>query len=184
VLIAIDDSEYAPIVLQHGMDLAGHRGAVDLHVVTVRAKDADLDRVKHRLLVQVADELDTFREVAKGWQVRLHVRTGPAPEEITDLAGELGADLIVLGRFGVHKTHRRLGNTAEQVLALAPCPTLVVQMVDRAPETAGCAACVATRRESGGERWFCAAHAAHDRFGMATKLLSSSMSWSIDGLRW
>lgn len=184
-LIAIDDSEYAPIVLQHGFDAAGARGQVDLHVVTVRAPGDDMEAAKQRLAVQVTEELEPFREVAGAWRVRLHVRTGHAAEEIADLAGELDADLIVVGRFGVQVKKRRLGSTAEQVLGLAPCPTLVIQLVDREPESvAACPDCVAVRRESEGERWFCAEHSAPERVGHASALLSSSMSWSIDGIRW
>lgn len=186
MVIAIDDSEYAPIVLQHGLDLAGRRGLVDLHLISVRGDDGvDMDAAKARLAGQVGEELDAFRAVAEGWRVRLHVRTGRAAEEIAGLAGEVGAELIVIGRFGVQRTKRRLGSTAEQTLALAPCPTLVVQLVDREPDSAmACPACVELRAESEGERWFCADHAAPERVGMASTLLSSSLGWSTEGLTW
>ncbi len=60
MVVAVDDSEYAPIVLQHAFDLAGRRPPVELHVLAVRADDrADLDGTKARLAAQVGEEPST-----------------------------------------------------------------------------------------------------------------------------
>ncbi|MGD8413920.1 MAG: universal stress protein [Candidatus Latescibacterota bacterium] len=57
------------------------------------------------------------------------VRHGDAVEEITGLADELEADLIVMathGRGGL--SHILMGSTAEQVIRKAPCPVLTLKM--------------------------------------------------------
>ena len=118
------------------------------------------------------------------WSARLHVRAGRAAEEIANLAAEVRADLIVVGRFGLHHPGKRLGSVASRVLDAATCPTLVVGLTDDSPDAvAPCTHCVATRAESDGERWFCATHAAPDRESLATTFVSSS-TWSGSGLMW
>jgi nucleotide-binding universal stress UspA family protein len=59
--------------------------------------------------------------------VRSFVRSGKPFNEITALAGERGADLIVIATHG-HTGLKRvwLGSTAERVVRHAPCPVLTV----------------------------------------------------------
>ncbi len=64
------------------------------------------------------------------WGPKVHrrVRSGSAAAEITRLAGELEADLVVLasGGRGLSETVL-LGSTATRVQHSAPCPVLVVR---------------------------------------------------------
>jgi universal stress protein A len=56
------------------------------------------------------------------------VRAGPAFEEITNVARDCEADLIVItthGRTGIR--HVVMGSTAERTVRHAPCPVLVVR---------------------------------------------------------
>ena len=57
-----------------------------------------------------------------------HLRDGRTAEEMADLAGEIGADLAVVGSRGLG-TVRRLatGSVSEGVAPLAPCPVLVMR---------------------------------------------------------
>ena len=56
-----------------------------------------------------------------------HLRRGPAAGEIAALAGELDADLVVLGTRGTGAMERlMLGSVSEEVARISPCPTLVV----------------------------------------------------------
>ena len=57
-----------------------------------------------------------------------HVRSGRAYREICEVAGEIGAELVVIATHG-HTGLRRLvlGSTVERVLRHAPCPVLVVR---------------------------------------------------------
>lgn len=183
IVVALDASEYAEVVLEHALDLAARHERCDLHLLTVHEGKGDLDRDKQRLVTLAMEKLESFHGSDHDWHVRLHVRSGRADEEIAELAGEVQSDLLVLGRFGVHRG-RRLGKVAEHVLAQAPCPTLVVQLTDQAvADVNACPDCVAVRRDSDGERWFCAAHSAPDRLG-ATTMLHLGGDWTGGGLMW
>src|SRR5512140_2657629 len=99
MVVALDRSEYAEIVLEHALDQAARHDAPDLHILTVQEDDhTPADEIKGTLTHLVADELETFRRDRRDWRARLHVRRGKAADEICVLAGEVGADLIVVGR--------------------------------------------------------------------------------------
>ena len=57
------------------------------------------------------------------------IRYGTPYIEITELARELNADLIVIGRVGGKGTQRlaRIGSVAERVIEYAHCPVLTVR---------------------------------------------------------
>jgi len=182
IVIGLDRSEYAEIVLEHALDQAARHDAPDLHILTVVDRHADLEATKQRLAALVLPALEDLK--VADWRVRLHVRVGEAHEEIVSLAAELRANLIVIGRFGLHHRRTRLGSVASRVLDAATCPTLVVGMVDDSPDAiAQCADCVAVRAESDGERWFCAAHTAGDRVSLATVFVNGP-TWTGSGLMW
>jgi nucleotide-binding universal stress UspA family protein len=177
IVVALDQSEYAEIVLEHALDLAARYTMPDLHFVTV-VEDESLSDTKDWLAVQVLDGLGNFASPAPDWRARLHVRAGQTAEEIVALAGELDADMIVIGRFGVHKH-----SVAHRVLDQAPCPVLAVNLLDRPLDTPACPECVRIRAESDGERWFCSEHSAPDRVTLATTSLASG-SWLGGTLMW
>lgn len=55
------------------------------------------------------------------------IRQGTPYREIADLAREVGADLIVIGRVGCRGPRCALvGSVAERVIEYAPCPVLIV----------------------------------------------------------
>ena len=180
IVVALDLSEYAEIVLEHALDQAARHAAPDLHVVHVAEEaTANIDRAKQQLAALVLPALADLD--CADWRVRLHVRVGKAADEIAELAGEVAAHLIVLGRFGTHHPHRRLGTVAARVIDRAPCPTLVVGMPPDAEAVVQCADCVDVRAESDGERWFCPRHAG-DRMRLST-MITPGASW-IGGLMW
>ncbi len=175
IVVAIDLSEYAEIVLEHAVDQAARHDAPDLHVLTVVDERADLEDAKEALAALVLPALDELDDV--DWHARLHVRGGRAYEEIANLAADVRADLIVVGRFGLHHRGTRLGSVASRVLDVATCPTLVVGLTDDSPDAiTACPDCVAVRAESDGERWFCDAHSAPDRL-FATSFVSAT-TWT------
>ena len=182
IVIGLDLSEYAEIVLEHALDQAARHDAPDLHVLTVIDTPADLEATKQRMAALVLPALEDFD--CTDWRLRLHVRVGKAHEEIAGLAAELRASLIVVGRFGLHHRGSRLGSVASRVLDAATCPTLVVGMVDDSPDAvAQCPDCVTVRAESDGEHWFCPAHAANDGASFATVFVSGP-TWTGGGLMW
>lgn len=182
IVAAVDRSDYASIVVDHAIAQASRTGKAELHVVTVdpataaagdegaRSARADLERL--RALVTERVELMGTEGLPPGWRIGLHVRSGDAADEIAALAGDVGADLVVVGHFGMTGGG---GWLADQVMNQVTCPTLVVRMGDQ--EITGgaltCPACVAVRHDSGGERWFCEEHSAQgdDRPDRASVLL-------------
>jgi len=155
IVIALDGSEYSGIVLEHAFDQAARHRAPDLHVLTVvESRRADLPSIKSWLAKCVVESLEATGR--SDWRTRLHVRAGGAEDEIIKLAAEVGADLIVIGRHGIH--HPR-PSVADSVVAMATCPTLVVALAGREHEAEPrCLACARARAESDGERWFCVDH--------------------------
>lgn len=68
---------------------------------------------------------------AEGIAVESHLTPRYPSEAISDLAGELGADVIVMGTRGATGLqHILLGSVAERTLRIAPCPVLSVKAGD------------------------------------------------------
>lgn len=186
IVVALDLSEYAEIVLEHGLDQAARHTLPDLHFLHVvdDARDSSVEAAKNKLAVLVLEGLETIGP-GVDWRARLHVRAGKPHEEIVTLAGEIDAHLIVIGRFGVHRRLGQLGSVAHRVLEHAHCPTLAVNLVDRPIETQPqCPDCVGVRADSDGERWFCDAHSARNRVTLATAFVPSSTTLTGCGPLW
>ena len=186
IVIALDLSEYAEIVLEHALDQAARHDSPDLHFLQVLEHgggDEQVERAQAALGQLTLQGLETFGQRGENWRARLHVRSGKAHEEIVNLANEIDADLVVVGRFGSHRTLGTLGSTAHRVLENAPCATLAVTLVDRAVDVPQCPQCVRVRAETDGESWFCTAHSAPDRVTLATTFLPTS-TWTGGGTMW
>jgi nucleotide-binding universal stress UspA family protein len=186
IVIALDLSEYAEIVLEYALDQAARHSAPDMHFVHVIESDReeDLEAAKANLAALARDALEVIRD-KPNWRARLHIRAGKPHVEVVALAGDVDAHLIVCGRFGVHRTWRRHGTIARRIVEDATCPVLAVNLVDRPVETEPqCPACVAVRAESDGERWFCDAHAAPDRETLATTYVLPSTIWTGGTTLW
>lgn len=62
----------------------------------------------------------------EGIEVKSTLLAGKAYDEIYKYLGKEPAALLVAGRFGAHKTEEQdIGNTAENLLRLAPCNLLI-----------------------------------------------------------
>lgn len=151
ILIALERSDLAEIVLEHGLDEAVRHGGADVDIVTFVSHSLDIVDARAWLDTIVREDLEAF---AIHGAVTLHVLTGDPVAGIAALARDMAVDLLVIGRFHVP-------SRSDAILALAQqtdCPTLVVG-VDGTVLEAQCRACQAERRASDGERWFCAEHA-------------------------
>ena len=172
IVVGLDGSEYAPMVLEHALDQAARHDAADLHLVMVINNTADADRTKRWLAQTALEGLDAFSEHKGEWRTRLHVRVGKTDEELAVLAAEVEADLLVIGNYGVHPARKPI---AARVIENAPCPTLVVGLagheVDAMPQ---CPDCMTVREATEGERWFCEAHTSDVELRMSTLLPISS----------
>lgn len=154
IVAALDESEYAEIVLEHAIDQAARHERVDLHFVTVVDRAARVDPVRARLAETVLHGLETFGTSTSDWRSWMHVLVGSPAVETTSLAGDVRADLLVIGRFGVHDPRRSL---ADRMLALASCPTLVVNLKEDVVAPL-CPECARVREDTSADRLFCPEH--------------------------
>ena len=97
--------------------VASHKGGADFTPEDAEAAQAELDRVRADLATSGVDH-----------EVRELVRGKDAPDDILDVAEQVGADLVVIGlrrRSPVGKL--LLGSNAQRVILEADCPVLAVK---------------------------------------------------------
>ena len=64
----------------------------------------------------------------QGIKLQTHVLAGHPVRDIVELAGELQADLLVIGATGHSAFYERMiGSRADRIIRLAPCPVLVAK---------------------------------------------------------
>lgn len=138
ILLATDASHDAALAARAALDIARGAGS-ELHVVhvwrTLRSSRfgayirRELSREAGRLLDEQVERIEAAGAAVSG----KHLREGPKADEILDLAGELGADLVVIGARGQGAVGRLLlGSVAEGIVYHARCPVLVVRGGDPA----------------------------------------------------
>src|SRR5205823_1502411 len=101
--------------------------------------------------------LEAFNQHGLDWHARLHVRRGKPHVEIVELSAEVGADLVVVGQFGLHHKPGSRKSFSKLMLENAVCPTLIVGMPDPY-DARQCPLCCAVREDSEGDNWFCDDH--------------------------
>jgi nucleotide-binding universal stress UspA family protein len=181
IVVALDGSQYAEIVLEHALDQAARHDSPDLHLVAIVDSAGDVDFTKRWLARIALEGLDAFSGHEGTWRTRLHVRVGRAEEEIPNLAAEVDADMLVIGNYGVHPRRHPI---AERVLARATCPTLVVGLAGHVVEAEPqCPDCVDVRESSDGEVWFCAAHTSDVELRLST-MLPAGLPLTRGGTLW
>ena len=177
IVVGVDLSEYADIVIEHALDQAARHDAPEVHLLTVREKRSqELDVLKQALWDRVYPALETFNQYGTDWRARLHVRRGKPAEEIAQLAADIRANLIVIGQFGLHES-----GLPGRVLQQAVCPTLVVGLPEAQQTSPQCPHCAAIREETEGERWFCREHAGD---GGGDHFVSTMTTWTGGSVMW
>lgn len=154
IVAALDGSEYAEIVLEHAIDQAARHDRVDLHFVTVVDAIRKIAETRANLGATVLQGLEVLGTKATDWRSWTHVLVGKAEDELATFCGDIRADLLVIGRFGIHHARR---STADRVITLAPCATLVVNLGQDVLEPL-CPLCAAIREDTNAERLFCSEH--------------------------
>jgi nucleotide-binding universal stress UspA family protein len=153
IVVGVDLSEYSNIVIEHALDQAARHQSPELHFAHVmESRKANFDMVGEALSTAVYPALQVFNQHGTDWRARLHVRRGKPDEQITMLAADILADMIVIGDFGLHRK-----GMPKRVLEHAICPTLVVGM-PKLLDATQCGECSALREDSEGTRWFCDDH--------------------------
>jgi nucleotide-binding universal stress UspA family protein len=134
ILIAVDGSPITHKVLQVGIDEAKiwRSGMHLIYVIesgwpegdvarelTIREMEEDSDA----LLRSIRHEIEAHGEV-----VTIHKKHGHAGEEIVRAAGELNADLVIVGSVGKSQVKRMLaGSVSTFVVTHSPVTTMVVK---------------------------------------------------------
>jgi nucleotide-binding universal stress UspA family protein len=139
ILAATDGSDDAALAARAAADLSS-RTSSELHVVHVwpgppfsvsrhSAVVARNDPREHEMKARELLGRQVSRaKVPRGIIARKHLREGRPAEEITELAEELGVDLVIIGSRGLNAVKRLVvGSVSEGVASLAPCPVLVVR---------------------------------------------------------
>ena len=142
LLIAVDGSDEATHAARYGLELADIVGAaVDLvYVIPQRSLQMTrTERERTRLRERGNDILSAAAELADAdTAVETHLAEGTPAAEISSLAADLNADLLVVGRQGMTGVGRRvLGGVSERVLARSEVPICVVPFSESVP-TADC----------------------------------------------
>jgi hypothetical protein len=104
-----------------------------------------------------------------GNKVGIHLRSGEATDEITQLAEEIRADLVVVGSGGKgpHLKSWLVGSTAERLVSSARFPVLLAGPRHASVESheptiePPCPDCLSARAKSDGTTWWCERHSHH-----------------------
>lgn len=140
VVCAIDFSESSEIALDHATSLATQHDArlVLAHVVepiplgsypSVSATETEL-AVHDMVVERVREVVERLR--GEGVVVDSRVATGSPGSLLIEIAGDEGADVLVVGTRGLTGfEHILLGSTAEYVVRCSPCPVLTIHPEDR-----------------------------------------------------
>lgn len=139
ILAPIDGSACSINAGQLAIELAtAFRAHISFVYVVDIAVVEELARASHRPLEGIEQEMEAngqryLRHLAqqasmRSLESRQTIRLGVPYAEISELAKEERADLIVIGQVGRHGPRRlMMGSVTERVIELAPCPVLVVK---------------------------------------------------------
>jgi nucleotide-binding universal stress UspA family protein len=133
VLVATDGSKDAALAARVAVDVCEGTGA-ELHVVhtwhsvpTARLRPfmrAELKKLGKELLEEAVKRIEDSGGLVSG----SHLLEGRAADEILDLAGQIGAGLIVMGSRGLGPVGRiALGSVSEAVIHHSRWPVLVLR---------------------------------------------------------
>lgn len=138
IAVGTDGSDTAQIAVDFAMDMAERYGA-KLLIASAYTPVAE-DRLRKEQADAPADiqwsinpsqEVDaTLRKVEdaakeRGLQYTSEARNGDPADVLCDIAGDHGADVIVVGNKGMHR--RILGSVPNTVAHKAPCSVMVVK---------------------------------------------------------
>ena len=146
ILVATDFSEHAQVAFEKGCDLALQLGA-RLHVLHIQDESSLRVAIREGLLnggqtdeelCKAVDALTAKRLATlvahvdrSKLAVESHSRRGEPGKVISQLAREIDAGIVVVGRRGAGMMREILtavvGSVAESVIRKSPCPVLIVR---------------------------------------------------------
>lgn len=139
ILVCLDDSEMAPIILDHAIDVADRHDAT-IHIASIvdsrswasadqylLSNDELKERTRHDARQMVQSYID--EKNIEGLTFDIVVEVGSPRTVITKkIAPSVGADVIILGATSVRGlNHLVIGSVTSAVLNSARCDVLVVR---------------------------------------------------------
>lgn len=166
ILCALAFDETGELALREAVRLAGQFPNSQLHVIHVEPDLGSVQGDEPTSIRTQANRAPALMEdrvklacVDTPLEVRGHIRRGAPVDAILRTAGEIDADLLVIGshrRRGVEKLV--LGSVAERLLHEASCPVLTVlpktwRHTESVEIDAPCPDCLRVRQANDGEEW-------------------------------
>lgn len=132
ILVATDGSDNSAAAVRHAVAVAKEHNSM-LAAVSVVHTDEEMmalapEHIQH-LADQARNNLQKVTDLCaeEGVSVETYVREGEPHEQITGVAGEIGASLVVMGTHGRKGLSRLLmGSVTERTIGYAPCPVLII----------------------------------------------------------
>lgn len=135
ILAALDQSEYATLVLKKAMDMAAKENA-QLTALTISSAPYNnlyLGEVSGDFLKKIRqgmqESVQRIKDQVKAANVEVEVLESPSPADaIVEYAEKNGIDLIVIGNKGAGAVERFLiGSVSSKVVTHSPCSVMVVK---------------------------------------------------------
>jgi nucleotide-binding universal stress UspA family protein len=163
----LTDTKTSGYALDQAARISARIPGSEMHVVHATGSDASLEAARQAvglLRLYVTEKAACQQELAQQC-VGIHVRRGDAAQEIARLAGEVGADMIVVGAHKApHLKNFFIGSTGERLLSSAKCPVLIAGPAPQPHPShvividPPCPDCLEARAASQGRTWWCARH--------------------------
>jgi nucleotide-binding universal stress UspA family protein len=172
ILAAIDETSASEDVLRTAAVLAQTLAGSEVHLLHVVRPVTNVDGAGAPITT-LTESVESVRSVvdrgasraAESFSGRIvrHLAFGTPWREILQLATDLHSDLIVVGSHRRNRVERWiLGSDSEQVVRKASCAVLVARPKDYQAESPEieppCPDCVATQKQTHGERLWCSGH--------------------------
>lgn len=132
ILVATDGSANSEAALSHAMTTAGEYGS-KLSVVTVVHTNEEMIAMAPEHIQKMVNEVDTYHKEVEAnaaqndIRVETYIREGEPHAQIVDIAGEIGASIIIMGTHGRKGLSRLLmGSVTERTIGYADCPVMVI----------------------------------------------------------
>ncbi len=137
ILVPIDFTETSDRALDYAVELAK---LLQAHITVMHAYELPIYGFPDGALVATVDVATRISQASQealqaaldkrkgcGVEMRVILRDGPPAEEIATVAGEIKADLVVLGTHGRRGLRRAImGSVAEEVIRECMCPVLTI----------------------------------------------------------
>jgi nucleotide-binding universal stress UspA family protein len=143
IVVGADGSELGDLAVLHAFGAARDRAHAEIHAIHV-ATDEELEdapgtsrlekqdhllgTLPHALWARLEQLAHQMEQPPGELRVSVHVRFGPAPEVIHQVAVDYDADIIIVGTHGRTGLERFvLGSVAEKLVRVAHCPVLIAR---------------------------------------------------------